>query len=329
MVALKRSLTALALVLCLSAVSYADVVDRVIAIVNDDVITLSEVNEEGKVLLQRVAEQAPPAERTEALARVRQTIIEKLIEKKIMLREAEKANISVTDDEVNRAYERILDRNKMTPELFQQQLVNVGMDETAYKESLKTQILSSKLVNLEISSKVIIPEDRIIDYYDTHYTERVGEGGTYLLQIGITWGNKTPGESEKPVTKEEAEQKAIQIRNIAVNGGDFRKLAREHSNLPSAADGGDIGILQEDDMSADMMKTISKTKPGDISPIIETSSGYQFFKVLSSQEGQIITKVSYESVKDDIYEILYQEEMEARYTKWLKEMKSSTYIKIL
>jgi len=78
-----------------------------------------------------------------------------------------------------------------------------------------------------------------------------------------------------------------------------------------------------------MLKTITKTKPGDISPIIETLSGYQFFKVLSSQEGQIITKVSYESVKDDIHETLYQEEMEARYTKWFKEIKNKAYIKIL
>ena len=329
MVVFNRALIALAFFISMTVTSHADIVDSVVAIVNDDVITLSEVNEEGKALLQRVAEKAPPAERADALAQVRQSIIEKLIENKIMLQEAEKAEVFVSDEEVDMAYQRILDRNKTTPESFQQQLEAVGMNEAKYKETLRGQVLSSKLVNLEIRSKVIIPEDRIIDYYDTHYTKRVGEGGAYLLQIGIAWGDSTSGKSKITTTKEEAEQQAIQVRNLAVKGEDFKELAREHSNLPSSVDGGDIGILQEDDMSSEMLKTIKKTKPGDISSIIETSSGYQFFKVLSSQEGQIVTTISYESVKDDIYETLYQDEMKARYEKWFGEIKSKAYIKIL
>jgi peptidyl-prolyl cis-trans isomerase SurA len=329
MILLKRVLAAFAFSLLLMTFSHADVVDRVVAIVNDDVITLSEVNEEGKALLQRVAETVPPSELTEALKQVRQKIIEKLIEKKIMLQEAEKAQVSVSDEDVKMAYQRIIEQNNMTPELFRKQLAAVGMDETQYMKNLHSQVLSSKLVNLEIRSKVIIPEDRIIDYYDTHYTERVGEGGYYILQIGITWDDKAPEESGIPTSREAASQKAEQIRNLAVEGKDFKELARKHSNLPSSVDGGDIGIVKAEDMSTGMLETITKTKAGGISPIIETSSGYQFFKVLSSQEGQIITKVSYESVKDEIFETLYQQEMETRYTNWLKQMKSKAYIKIL
>ena len=123
--------------------------------------------------------------------------------------------------------------------------------------------------------------------------------------------------------------KAERIRSLAVTGEDFRELAKKYSDLPSAADGGDIGVLNKDDMSAEMIEIISKTKPGEISSIIETSSGFQFFKVLSSQEGQIITKVPYESVKNDIYDILYQQEIEQRYEEGLQEKKSQSYIKIL
>ncbi|MCL7487107.1 MAG: SurA N-terminal domain-containing protein [Desulfobulbaceae bacterium] len=329
MILCKRTIAAFAILLTLAVVTHADVVDRVVAIVNDEVITLTEVNEEGKPLLQRVAETVPATELSEALKQVRQTVIEKLIERKIMLQEAEKNKISVTDEEVERAYERILERNNMTPESFREQLATLGMNETQYRENLQTQVLSSKLVNLEIRSKVIIPENRIIDYYDANYTERVEEGGYYILQIGIKWDEKAAEGSGIPRTREAAREKAEQIRNLAVNGGDFRKLARDHSNLPSAVDGGDIGILDEDDMPSNMLEAITGTRPGGITPIIDTSSGYQFFKVLSSQEGQIITKVPYESVKDEIYDILYQQEMEARYEKWLKEVKSKAYIKIL
>lgn len=311
---------------CLVQKSHGDVVDRVVAVVNEDVITLSEVNEEGKALFQRVAEQVPASELPEALKQVRKTVIDKLIEKKIMLQEAEEANISVSDEEVDNAFQLILKRNNTTPKQFRQQLATMGMTEEQYRENLKNQVLSSKLVSFEVRSKVIIPESKIIDYYDSHYTERVGEGGYYILQIGIQWeGNG--GDAE--MSKSEARKKAERVRSLALSGSDFRELAREYSDLPSGADGGDIGVLDKDDMSAEMLDIVSKTKPGDISTIIETSSGYQFFKVLSSKEGQIITKVPYETVKNDIYDILYQQEIEVHFEEWLQNVKNQSYIKIL
>lgn len=321
-----KSLFFLLLITLLAKTSSADIVDRVVAIVNEDVITLSEVNTEGKPLFQRVAEQAPPAELAEALKQVRKTVIDQLIETKIMLQEAEKANITVSETDIDRALELILKKNNSTKEEFQRQLAQMGLTEQQYRKNLKNQVLSSKLVSYEVRSKVIIPESKIIDYYDSHYTERVGEGGYYILQVGIIWDQTGTTVQD---SKNDARKKADRIRSLALGGEDFRQLAREYSDLPSAADGGDIGVLNKDDMSEEMLEIISATKPGNISSVIETSSGFQFFKVLSSQEGQIITKVPYESVKDDIYEILYQQDIEVRFTDWLKEKKSQSYIKIL
>lgn len=315
----------LILSLILAGSALADVVDRVVAIVNDEVITLSEVNEEGKPLLRRVAESAPASELEAALQEARRTIIEKMIEKKIMLQEAKKAKISVTDDEVKMALDRILEKNKTTPEQFKAEMAKLGMTEAQYKENLKDQVLSSKLVNMEIRSKVIIPEDKVLDYYDTHYTDRVEEGGFYLLQIGITLQDG----GADGTRKQAARKKIDEVRALAAAGQDFKALARKYSNLPSSADGGDIGVLRKDEMPAAMAAAIAKTPAGQLTEVIETESGYQFFKVLSGQEGQIITKVPYESVKEEIYDTLYQQEMEGRFDEWLKTKKSQAYIKIL
>ncbi|MDD3618076.1 MAG: SurA N-terminal domain-containing protein [Desulfobulbaceae bacterium] len=322
-------------ILCLSSLLFlpvaapADVVDRVVAVVNDEVITLSEVNEEGKALLQRVAENVSAAELPDALQQVRQTMIEKLIEKKIMLQEAGKANITVSDEEVNAAFERILARNNTTPVQFRAQLAPMGMTEEQFLENLRDQVLSSKLVNYEIRSKLIISENRIIDYYDTHYTERVGEGGYYILQIGVSFeeGDKETGDQQ--VRRQQARARAEHIRSLALAGEDFRDLARQYSELPSGVDGGDLGVVRKEDMSSSMLEAILKTKPGSVTDIIETPSGFQFFKVLSSQEGQIITKVPFESVRDEIYDTLYQQEVEAYFEDWMKKKKSQAYIKIL
>jgi peptidyl-prolyl cis-trans isomerase SurA len=326
---LLSTLLALSLFLAMAASATAEVVDRVVAIVNDEVITLSEVNEEGKPLLQRVAENVPASDLEDALQEARRTIIEKMIEKKIMLQEAAKAKISVSDDEVQMALDRILDKNRSTIEQFRKEMAKLGMTEAQYRENLKEQVLSSKLVNLEIRSKVIIPEEKIIDYYDTHYTNRVDEGGYYLLQIGISLPGKETAAADNTARKQEARKKIEDIRGLALAGQDFKTLARQYSDLPSAADGGEIGVLRKDEMPAAMFASIAKAEPGQLTEIIETAAGYQFFKVLSSQEGQIIAKVPYESVKDEIYDTLYQQEMEGRFAEWLNNKKSQAYIKIL
>ena len=266
-------LLALSLYLTMAGSALADVVDRAVAIVNDEVITLSEVNEEGKPLLQRVAENVPASELEDALQEARRTIIEKMIEKKIMLQEAAKAKISVSDDEVQMALDRILEKNRTTVEKFREEIAKLGMTEAQYRENLKEQVLSSKLVNLEIRSKVIIPEEKIIDYYDTHYTDRLEEGGYYLLQIGISLKNEEKAAADKIARKQETKKKIEEVRALALAGQDFKSLARKYSDLPSSADGGDIGVLRKDEMPPAMFDAIAKTETGQLTAIIEPGTG--------------------------------------------------------
>jgi peptidyl-prolyl cis-trans isomerase SurA len=204
----------------------------------------------------------------------------------------------------------------------------MGVDEDQYRENLRDQILGSKLINYEVRSKVIIPEEKIIDYYDQHYTEQLGVGGYYILQIGVTL-DKDGMPADPAEAKKAARKKAERILSLAMSGQDFKQLARQYSDLPSAVDGGDIGAFRKDEMAEYMRDAVTSLKPGEISPVVESPNGYMLFKLLSSQEGKIITKVSYESVKEEIRSTLYQQEMEKRYDSWLKEIRSQAYIKIL
>lgn len=307
----------------LATVCHAELIDRAIAVVNSEVITLSEVNEAGKEIFQRVAEQTPPEQLTTALGQARQSVIESLIEQKILLQEARKNGIEVTDEDVDNALKRILERNNTSLEQFRRELATIGMNEKQYRENLKKQILGSKVVGYEVRSKVIIPEERIIDYYDTHYTEQVDEGGYYILQIGISYDQN----DEKALKN--AEQKGERILSLAKSGQDFKELARQYSDLPSAADGGDIGVFQASEMASYMRDAVTGLAPGEISDIIKTPVGLQIYKLLSSQEGQIITKVPYEEVKEEIRQQLFQQEMENRYQDWMKQMREGAYVKIL
>jgi peptidyl-prolyl cis-trans isomerase SurA len=306
----------------------ANIIDSCVAVVNEDVITLSEVNEAGKPIFQRIAEQAPPEQLAEALKEARASVIDKLIEKRLLVQQAKLLNISVSDADVDQALARILARNNTSKEQFKAELARLGMKEEQYRENLRDQILGSKLINYEVRSKVIIPEETIIDYYDQHYTEQVGTGGYYILQIGITLNSD--GMPENPVeARKIAKKKAERVHSLAKGGQDFKQLAHQYSDLPSAVDGGDIGAFQKDEMAGYMRDAVVSLKPGEISPVVESPNGYMIFKLLSSQEGEIITKVPYDTVKEEIRATLYQQEMEKRYDSWLDEIRHQAYIKIL
>jgi len=306
----------------------ANIIDSCVAVVNEDVITLSEVNEAGKPMFQRIAEQVPPEQLAEALKQARKNVIDKLIEKKLLVQQAKLMNISVTDEEVERALTQILTRNNTSLKQFKSELTRMGMEEQQYRENLRDQILGSKLINYEVRSKIIIPEEKIIDYYDLHYTEQVGSGGYYILQIGLTLDSEGMPANLAEAGKI-AEKKAERILSLARGGQDFKQLARQYSDLPSAVDGGDIGAFQRDEMAAYMRDAVTSLKPGEVSPVVASQNGYMIFKLLSSQEGEIITKVPYDTVKEEIRSNLYQQEMEKRYDSWLNEIRSQAYIKIL
>jgi peptidyl-prolyl cis-trans isomerase SurA len=320
-------LAALLMLILPAAGAFANVIDRSVAIVNEDTITLSEVNELGKNFFDKIAAETPPDRLTETLQQARNTVINKLIEKKLLIQEAKKIGIQVSDQEVENALQRVLANNKTTMEQFLKEIQSMGISEKQYREELREQVLNSKLINYEVRTKVVISEDAILEHYNTYYTSIVSGGEYHILQIGCTWG--TENQEGITITKTDAKEKAMEAHKLAVGGDSFKELAKKYSDLPSAADGGDLGSFRQEEMAASMREIVLKLKPGEVSPIIETESGYQFFKLVSSREGEITAKESYESVKEQIRDKLYQQAMEQRFKEWLKSIREKAYIKIL
>jgi peptidyl-prolyl cis-trans isomerase SurA len=302
----------------------AQLIDRVVAVVNDDVITMSEVNDEGKGYFKKINEQAPPAQMEDALSRARQEILGNLIDKKLIAQVAAKQGVSVSESELQAATEQMLNKNNITLEMLKTQLGQMGMTFEAYRDTLHNQILQTKLVNYEIRSKIIITDDMILDYYDENYTKHVNGGGYYLMQMGFVWKK-----SDQQNHKAEAKKRAERIHALVTNGQDFRSLAQKFSELPSAADGGDLGVFQKDEMAPYMQDAVLGLSPGDISEIIETPSGYQFFKLLSSQDGQIVVQASFDSVKEEIRTKLYDQQLKEQFNQWVEDIKEKAYIKRL
>ena len=307
-----------------------EVVDRVVAEVNNEVITLSEIEEEGKGLFRKIALEVPAQDRLSAIEQVRKDILRSMIDQKLIEQEAAKQGIMVTNEEIDLMIEQMLQASKITKEQLLDQLEESGVDEASYRSNVATQIYQNKLLNRDVRSKIVITEEAILDYYDTSYTKHIPEGGYYLLQIGIDWGETegddlTPGVIEQ--RKLSARQRAERVHKLARSGSDFKELARKFSDLPSAAEGGDIGVFEESEMASYMRSAVTSLNPGEVSAIIETPVGFQFFKLLSSKEGGIVTLAPYAQVKEEIRETLYNQELRKVFEEWIEEIRSEAYIR--
>ena len=308
--------------------SFSELVDKVVAVVNDDIITLSEVEQEAEGLYRVIAQKKSGESLLQILDEARQKTIDSLIDRKLIAQRAKQFNVSVNEKEIEDGFEKVRARSGLSKAEFIEKLEESGMTEKSYRSNIGAQILQGKLVSFDVRSKVIITEAAILDYYDENYTHRVEAGTYYLLQIGFTWEKES--DSEKLAkNKEKTRNRAERVHNLALSGQDFKMLAKKFSNLPSAADGGDIGTFTLDEMASGMRSAVGALAPGGISEIIETNAGYQFFKLLSGDENKIIVTSSFEDAKEEIKQKLYDQELQEAYSEWIKELKEKAYIQKL
>lgn len=320
---MNKALRLLVVFFCLlPAGAQAEVMDRIVAAVNGDTVSLSELNEEGSPIFQQIINKAPREEQPAALKKAREEVLSQLIDKLIVRQRAAELDLSVSKAEQDAALENILASNKISKENFKQELQRMGTTEERYQASLKDQILRSKLVSHEVKSKLVITDEKVKEFYQTTYAKENVAEGYHLLQIGFNWGEKGSSES-----KAEARKRAEQIREMILGGEDFKQAATSYSDLPSAGDGGDLGTFKEEDMAAYMKSAVLALQPGEVSPVVETPVGFQFFKLISSRTKGVLVQAPVESVQKEIREILFQQEMKNHYETWIKELRAKALIK--
>ncbi len=314
---------------CLIPVTaFSELIDKVVAVVNNDIITLSEVEQEAEGLYRVIAQKNSGDSQLQILAEAREKTLDALIDRKLISQKAMQHNVSVSEEEIENGYEKVRNRSGFSKEEFIKKLEESGMTEKSYRANLGAQILQSKLVSFDVRSKIVITEAMILDSYDENYTYRVEEGSYYLLQIGFVIDKSTEsGDITK--NKENTRKRAERVHNLALNGQDFNTLAKKFSDLPSAVDGGDIGTFTLDEMASTMRSAVSSLEPGSISKIIETKVGFQFFKLLSGDNNAIVVTSSFEEAKDEIKQKLFEQKMQEAYSEWIKGLKEKAYIQKL
>lgn len=301
--------------------SRAETVNRIVAIVNDEVITLKDLQDEGAMMFKQITQKAPPEQLENAMRSARKELLSTLIDKKIIEQRAAKLGFAVSDQELDANINQMLESRGLSREAFQTEIARMGDSVEHYRAMLRAQLLQSQLINFDVRSKVVITDDKIRSYYDSQFASETAPDGYHLQQIGVSWGQTPPAKS-----KEEAQKIIAELRSKAIAGADFEQLARTKSDLPSAVDGGDIGIFEKDEMAPYMLQAISTIKGGEISPVVETPNTFQFFKLVASKDGNVVSKAPYETVKEDIRKKLYNEELEENFHKWVQQLREQADI---
>ncbi len=299
-----------------------EVIDRIVAIVNDDVICLFELNKRFAPYAERIhAAGYPPLKERKMLYKVRQDILNQLINQKLASQEAKKARIKISNDEIDAAIERIKEKQLLTDEEFDKLLEGDGLTREEYRQHLKDQILRTRLVNYKIRSKIVITKEDIKKYYNEHKEEFSGDDKYHLRNIIISIPSFADDE-EKAAARKKIENIVQKIKS----GASFGEMAKKYSQSSLAEDGGDLGEFSFKDISPELKKALKGLKPGDITPIMETVQGFQVFYVEDIKKAPA---KSLEEASKEIEEKLFNEVVNEKFKEWIENLRRQSAIKII
>ena len=305
-----------------AAASDAMLVDRIVAVVNEDIITLYDLNLALQPYQAKIkALNYSPEKEREAFFKLRAELLNQIIDEKLTDQAVKRNNIEVSEKEIDATIERIKAARSLTDEDIRAGIALQGLTMEGYRKAIKEQLLRSILVNREIKSKIVITEDEIKKYYEAHREKYAGETKYHIWNIFIR-SSEVVDESAKELALGKMESIITKLNQ----GQAFESLAAQKPDSSMDPEGADLGLYRLDELSPQLQKTVKDMKAGDFSPILKTDMGYQIIYV---QKIIHTDAKSMADVKAEIQQTLYEDAVENRFQTWLKNLRKKSYIKII
>lgn len=297
----------------------AEVFNRIVGVVNDDVITLHELNRKIQELmgLDPVSLREQDPERYRAVGRA---VLEGLINERIAREKIRELGIVVRPEEVDAAIERIMRTNGISRHELEGSLQKQRLSMEAYREQIRSQLERSRLISLEVKAKIVIREERIRTYYENHLAEFSKPERVHLAAIFLKAEDAEDGREIHNL-----EDKARRLLALLRQGADFADLARRYSQGPGADRGGDVGFFVLSQLDPKLAQTVQAMAPGDVGGPIRMPAGVQVIRLLERQAGEA---KPLDEVREHIYDTLYRQEVDRRYAGWVKQLRENAYTKI-
>jgi peptidyl-prolyl cis-trans isomerase C len=338
----------LAVLMTVWSPAQAKVLDRTVASVNGEAIMLSEFEKNSTPILDQFHKSAPEAEQTpDHVADIKKRVLDQMIDDRLLVQEAKKKNIHVSQLEVDDGVKKVRTRFN-TEDEFNKELQKESMNFEDFRKHIQEQLMTIKLIDQEVKAKVPPPSDGDVkDLYGTlqailndkpipgsHTPSEIDELKALARAVQHRFGERvrarhilirvTPNASK--AEKDAAMEKIKDIQRHLKKGEDFGDLAKKRSEDPGSKDrGGELPPFSHGDMVPPFEKTAFALNVGETSDIVQTDFGYHIIQVL---EKKVATKPSLDEVKDDLRDYLFQQRGAKRFEDYVKDLRAKSDVKI-
>jgi peptidyl-prolyl cis-trans isomerase SurA len=308
-----------AFLVLLPTVVQARVVEKIVAVVGNDIILQSEVEERAAPAMAEIAAIANPAQRAARASALRRQILERMVDEQLLVQEAADLKISISSDEVDRSIEQIKKDYNIDDAQLREELNRQGMTLAAYRQNTKREILKYRVINIAVGSKVNVSDTDIQTYYERHMQAANIQVHASHIFLAIPEGADLAAAQER-------EKQAQLLLHRAQSGEDFSRLAREYSEDPATrAEGGDLGWFGKDILPKPIEELVFSMKVDEVRGPVRADRGFHVIKLLGkrAQDPKPLAEV-----RDQIRGQLRQREMERQTKNFLSELRKKTLVDI-
>ena len=299
----------------------AQVVDGIAAIVNDDIITITEVREAIGPETEHLARQYSGLGLDQQVKASYKRALASLVDAQLQLARARQLNLRVSEEDVNQQIETLKKQNQLADEQFLQLLKTRGLTLEAYKRQVYEGLLVTKVVNAEVRSRLTVLDTELQAAYRAKQQQYQVAGGQTVSHI-LFLLPPYPTEQDEQRLRTKAEAVLQELHN----GGEFTALARRYSDGPSSETSGLLGTFKPGELLPGFEEAAAKLKPGEISDVVRTRVGFHIVRLEARQAAGMRP---FDEVQEEIKSDILRDKTERKYQEWLESLRQQAYIKIL
>ena len=250
-------------------------VDRIVAVVNDEVITQNDLAERVNLVIrqfQRQGGQLPPAD---TLSR---QILERMITDLLQAQLAKEGGIKIDDITLDRTIERIAQENNLSITDFRAALERDGIKYPRFREDIRNEIMLARLREREVENSIVVTDAEVETELARQAKDKSGDSEYRLAHILVT----VPAQAS-PEQIEQRRRRAVQALSELRRGADFAQMAATYSDAPDAMQGGSLGWRASGRLPALFLETLERLQPGDVSDILRSPNGFHVLKLLEKR----------------------------------------------
>jgi peptidyl-prolyl cis-trans isomerase SurA len=291
--------------------------DRIIAVVNEEIVTQSDFNRYLLLIMLGADQKQEPDQAT------KRSLLEQLVERKLLLQEAKRLNVTVKDQDLDQGIQNMLVRNNMSFNAMQSQLEGAGLMIEDVRSAMRTELITSELIGREVHAKITISDAEMEKYYDKNIAPNVQQGERVRLSQILLLVKEDFTAEQISALKTRAESLRAQLEA----GASFGELASAYSQWPSDPGEGDLGFFYKNQLLPEIEQAAFSIPVDTVSPVIKTPIGFHIIKVTFRDSGD--TPQSWKTHASDIRRVLYGQAFEKLYTKWYTALRDNSHIEIM